>query len=320
MGGGGGELRRAARGRATSISCGSTMKTLGAPRSGDVRPRAPVGDRERDARHARRTARAWGVPAAAGERRAGGHEPRVQRPGARAPAHIRMGGCGGAGVSGSRDRRADRHAAARLRHCGVRPCRARTSGHEAGAIRRKAARREPISRSNPCPADSPSFPCWSSSFLPRALAAQSAADSAAIRATALDYIDGWYTGDATRMERALHPELAKRIVQTDAQGHSRLGQQSAMTLVQNTRAAAGTIRRRTNGRARCGSSTCTERGQRAGAGGDVGRLPAHREEQRAMGHRQRALGARSTCGGRIAVTADRHRWTAGSQCRPARAL
>lgn len=74
---------------------------------------------------------------------------------------------------------------------------------------------------------------------PRALSAQSAADSAAIRATALDYIDGWYTGDAVRMERALHPELAKRIVMTDAQGRSRLGQQSAMTLVQNTLRGGG---------------------------------------------------------------------------------
>ena len=69
--------------------------------------------------------------------------------------------------------------------------------------------------------------------------AQSAADSAAIRATALDYVEGWYTGDAARMERALHPELAKRIVQTDAQGRSRLGQQSAMTLVMGTRNGGG---------------------------------------------------------------------------------
>lgn len=75
---------------------------------------------------------------------------------------------------------------------------------------------------------------------PHLLGAQSAADSAAIRATALDYIEGWYTADAARMERALHPELAKRIVQTDAQGNSRLGQQSAMTLVTNTRRGGGT--------------------------------------------------------------------------------
>ena len=32
---------------------------------------------------------------------------------------------------------------------------------------------------------------------------------AAIRQTALDYIEGYYEGNAERMERALHPELAK---------------------------------------------------------------------------------------------------------------
>jgi len=25
----------------------------------------------------------------------------------------------------------------------------------------------------------------------------------------MDYIEGWYAGDAARMEKALHPELAK---------------------------------------------------------------------------------------------------------------
>lgn len=42
--------------------------------------------------------------------------------------------------------------------------------------------------------------------------AQTAADTAAIRATALDYIEGWYEGSAERMDRALHPDLAKRVV------------------------------------------------------------------------------------------------------------
>lgn len=74
---------------------------------------------------------------------------------------------------------------------------------------------------------------------PDRLTAQTAADSAAIRATALDYIDGYYTGDAARMERSLHPDLAKRIVNTDQNGRSRLGQMSAMTLVQGTRAGGG---------------------------------------------------------------------------------
>ena len=72
-----------------------------------------------------------------------------------------------------------------------------------------------------------------------ALPCQSRADSAAIRQTALDYIQGWYAGDATRMEGALHPELAKRIVRTDSLGNHRLDQQSAMTLVQGTRNGYG---------------------------------------------------------------------------------
>lgn len=70
--------------------------------------------------------------------------------------------------------------------------------------------------------------------------AQSAADTAAIRATALDYIDGWWTGNADRMERALHGKLAKRMVFTDSSGHSRLSDMTALELVQNVRAGGGT--------------------------------------------------------------------------------
>lgn len=49
------------------------------------------------------------------------------------------------------------------------------------------------------------------------LHAQSAADSAAIRATALDYIEGYYNADTVRMARALHPDLVKRIVRNGSQ-------------------------------------------------------------------------------------------------------
>ncbi len=69
--------------------------------------------------------------------------------------------------------------------------------------------------------------------------AQASTDSAAIRATALDYIEGWYTGDATRMERALHPELAKRIVNTNPNGRNSLGQQGALTLINATKGGGG---------------------------------------------------------------------------------
>jgi hypothetical protein len=51
--------------------------------------------------------------------------------------------------------------------------------------------------------------------------AQTAADSTAIRQTALDYIEGWYTGDAERMAWAVHSKLVKRIVAT----HPKTGQQ-----------------------------------------------------------------------------------------------
>jgi hypothetical protein len=71
--------------------------------------------------------------------------------------------------------------------------------------------------------------------------AQTAADSAAIRQGALDYIEGWYTGDAARMGRALHPELAKRIMVTDtAGGTSWLDSMGAEKLVQGTRSGYGT--------------------------------------------------------------------------------
>jgi hypothetical protein len=66
--------------------------------------------------------------------------------------------------------------------------------------------------------------------------AQSATDSAAIRATALDYIDGWYTNNPVRMERALHPHLAKRLVWADSTGKSHLVDLTALELIQGTKA------------------------------------------------------------------------------------
>jgi hypothetical protein len=35
-------------------------------------------------------------------------------------------------------------------------------------------------------------------------------DKAAVLTTALDYFEGWFDGDVERMDRALHPALAKR--------------------------------------------------------------------------------------------------------------
>jgi hypothetical protein len=70
--------------------------------------------------------------------------------------------------------------------------------------------------------------------------AQSSADSAAIRATALDYAEGWYEGNADRMARALHPELVKRIVVRDTTtGKSMVQGMGASVLVNSTRHGYG---------------------------------------------------------------------------------
>jgi hypothetical protein len=70
--------------------------------------------------------------------------------------------------------------------------------------------------------------------------AQTAADSAGIRATALDYIDGWWSADAPRMASALHPELVKRIRGVDSNGGREwIDQQGASRLVRNTGRGGG---------------------------------------------------------------------------------
>jgi hypothetical protein len=76
--------------------------------------------------------------------------------------------------------------------------------------------------------------------LPYPAEAENNKEDEAIKAAALDYIEGWYEGDPARMERALHPDLAKRIARTDpSSGRSRLDNMSALTLVQYTRTGYG---------------------------------------------------------------------------------
>ena len=76
--------------------------------------------------------------------------------------------------------------------------------------------------------------------LPSVAWAQTAEDKEAIRQTSLDYIEGWYMGDADRMERALHPKLAKRMAMTNpATGESQLNEMGAEQLVAATRSGYG---------------------------------------------------------------------------------
>jgi hypothetical protein len=76
--------------------------------------------------------------------------------------------------------------------------------------------------------------------VPAVARGQTAADSAAIRATALDYVEGWYQGNAERMSRAVHPELVKRIVVSDtATKHSVIQTMGATALVNGARRGWG---------------------------------------------------------------------------------
>jgi hypothetical protein len=69
---------------------------------------------------------------------------------------------------------------------------------------------------------------------------QTPADSAGIRQAALDYIEGWWAGDAARMGRALHPELVKRILVRDPESDREwIDTMGATRLVAGTRAGYG---------------------------------------------------------------------------------
>jgi hypothetical protein len=68
-------------------------------------------------------------------------------------------------------------------------------------------------------------------------------ERAAVERTVRDYLEGWYTGDAARMERALHPELAKRMVGSDPRtGRSFLQPIGASAMITFTAAGAGKLK------------------------------------------------------------------------------
>ncbi len=67
-------------------------------------------------------------------------------------------------------------------------------------------------------------------------------DEAAVAATALDYFEGWFDGDPARMERALHPELAKRPGRADPGVPGSLGTLTAPEMIAATAAGVGKTR------------------------------------------------------------------------------
>ena len=72
------------------------------------------------------------------------------------------------------------------------------------------------------------------------MAAESSADDrAAVVRTALDYFEGWFDGDAARIERALHPELAKRSLGQGSSDPERLATLTARQMVEATARGEG---------------------------------------------------------------------------------
>ena len=75
------------------------------------------------------------------------------------------------------------------------------------------------------------------------VASPSSADEAektAIRQAALDYIEGWFEGNAERMDRALHPQLAKRLLEVVSQtGQERFTHLTKDQMIEFTKRGGG---------------------------------------------------------------------------------
>jgi hypothetical protein len=70
-------------------------------------------------------------------------------------------------------------------------------------------------------------------------------DEVAVVQAALDYFEGWFEGDAARVERALHPELAKRSIGQLSSDSGRLETITRQQMLEDT--ASGEGRRRDPG-------------------------------------------------------------------------
>jgi hypothetical protein len=67
-------------------------------------------------------------------------------------------------------------------------------------------------------------------------------DVADITACALDYFEGWFDGDAARMDRALHPGLAKHAIGQDPARSATLDVTTKDEMVEATRQGRGRLR------------------------------------------------------------------------------
>lgn len=67
-------------------------------------------------------------------------------------------------------------------------------------------------------------------FLTKPALSQEKSDTLLIKEAALNYVEGFYTNDYNRVVKAVHPELAKRIVIKDESGHYALKNMGASDL------------------------------------------------------------------------------------------
>jgi|SRR5215813_6307754 len=64
---------------------------------------------------------------------------------------------------------------------------------------------------------------------------QKISDDSAIRATVTNYIEGYYTGDAARMERSLHPHYLKHTI-SGSSDSTRMTETTGLQILQKVRA------------------------------------------------------------------------------------
>lgn len=63
-------------------------------------------------------------------------------------------------------------------------------------------------------------------------------EKAAVAAVAQNYMDAYYTADAARMQKALHPDFHKRTLQT-VNGHTEISEDSVQSMVEGVRLGSG---------------------------------------------------------------------------------
>src|SRR5580698_7717986 len=65
-------------------------------------------------------------------------------------------------------------------------------------------------------------------------ATQKTSEEAGVRATVTDYIEGYYTGDAARMEKSLHPHYLKHTI-SGSNGQLKMTEKTGLQMVEDVR-------------------------------------------------------------------------------------